>query len=143
VPLRLLRTNTPPARAMIDWLSGDAPNAFTVDQDCELCSVSEDRATVRFVRHPLEGDSFNTHLAEGKVPTKLAMTYDDSISFTLTERFQLKGIKMLDVLKESLQNLGSSEEHFDTEFFLTANSLKDLLAALVAACGGELTEEEA
>jgi recombination associated protein RdgC len=42
---------------MADWLAGgDAPAGFTIDRDCELKAAGEEKAAVRYVRHPLDGD---------------------------------------------------------------------------------------
>ena len=39
--------------AVSDWLAGgEAPSAFTIDRDCELKSMAEDKAAIRYVRHP-------------------------------------------------------------------------------------------
>lgn len=72
-PLKALRTTISPTSAMADWLAGeDAPSGFTIDYDCELKSVSEDRALVKYARGPLDPEQVKTNLAAGKLPTKLA-----------------------------------------------------------------------
>ena len=86
IPLESLRTKVSPQTAMTDWLSGnEAPKAFTIDQDTELRAHTEDKATVRYVRHSLDPEDVQRHIAAGKQCTKLAMTWDDKISFVLTE----------------------------------------------------------
>ena len=48
LPLTLLRTEQSPTTAMAGWLAaGEAPEGFTIDQDCELRSVAEDKAAVK------------------------------------------------------------------------------------------------
>ena len=139
-PLALLRTEQSPASAMAGWLAGGAPDGFTLDQDFALQSISEDKARATFKGHELE----STHIAElleaGNLPTKLAMTFDDRISFVLTERGALKRIDFLDVIRDSV----SSDDHddaqalFDAEFALMSGELLCLLAGIVEALGGEL-----
>ena len=41
-PLALLRTERSPMSAMADWLAGEAPEGFTIDQDFALQSIAED-----------------------------------------------------------------------------------------------------
>lgn len=144
-PLRLLRTERSPASAMADWLAGnEAPAGFTIDQDCELRSLSEDKAAVRYLRHPLEGDEIRAHLESGKLPTRLALSFDDRISFVLTEKLEVKRLDFLDVVCEQL---GSDHDDaaalFAAEFALMTGELLHLLPAIVEALGGELAAEAA
>ena len=139
-PLALLRTERSPMSAMADWLAGEAPEGFTIDQDFALQSISEDRARATFKGHDLEAAHVAEHLEAGHLPIKLAMTFDDRISFVLTDRGALKRIDFLDVIRDQV----AADEHedaqalFDAEFALMTGELLRLLPAIVAAMGGEL-----
>lgn len=139
-PLTLLRTVLSPISAMAYWLAGgEAPAGFTIDQDCELRSVSEDKAAVRYVRHPLEGEEVKGHLEAGKLPTRLALTFEDRISFVLTERLEVKRLDFLDIVRDQVDGeKEDAEALFNAEFALMAGELQRLLGALVRALGGEL-----
>ncbi len=138
LPLRLLKTQQSAAGAMRQWLELDeAPAGFTVDQDCELRSEVEEKATVRYAHHPLDTDEVKKHISEGKWPTRLAMTWDDRVSLVLTERMEVKKLTFLDVVKEQALDAESAEEQFNTDFSLMALELSRLLPDLVAALGGE------
>lgn len=140
-PLTLLRTELSPTSAMADWLAGgDAPSGFTIDMDCELKSVSDEKAAVRYVRHALDGDEIKAHLSEGKLPTRLALTWDDRVSFLLTEKSEIKRLQFLDVVQEAAEGSGeSAADLFDTHFALMTGELKRLIPAVVEALGGEQT----
>ena len=142
-PLTLLRTEHSPMSAMADWLSGnEAPAGFTIDQDCELRSVTEDKAAVRYVRHPLEGDEVRAHLEAGKLPTRLALTFDDRISFVLTEKLEIKRLDFLDVVRDQIEGeKEDAEALFNAEFALMTGELAQLLPAVVEALGGEICTE--
>lgn len=142
-PLTLLRTERSPVSAMADWLAGsEAPVGFTIDQDCELRSVTEDKAAVRYVRHPLEGDEIKAHLEGGKLPTRLALTFDDRVSFVLTEKLEIKRIDFLDVVRDQIDGQAEDAEMlFNAEFALMTGELGQLLPAVVEALGGELKSE--
>ncbi|ANQ83175.1 recombination-associated protein RdgC [Azoarcus olearius] len=144
LPLALLRTERSPSSAMADWLAGgEAPANFTIDQDCELRSVTEDKAAVRYVRHTLEGDEIKGHLTAGKLPTRLAMTFDDRVSFVLTEKLEIKRLDFLDVVRDQID--GEAEDAialFNAEFALMTGELQKLLPAVVDALGGELATPE-
>ena len=139
-PVALLRTERTPMSAMADWLAGEAPEGFTIDQDFALQSVSEDRARATFKGHDLEDTHVIEHLEAGRLPIKLAMTFDDRISFVMTDRGALKRIDFLDVIRDQV----AADEHedaqalFNAEFALMTGELLRLLPAIVAAMGGEL-----
>ena len=138
-PLTLLRTELSPMSAMTDWLAGnEAPAGFSIDQDCELRSVSEDKAAVRYVRHTLEGDEVKAHLEAGKLPTRLALTFDERISFVLTEKLEIKRLDFLDVVRDQIDgDKDDAEALFNAEFALMTGELAHLLPAIVRALGGE------
>lgn len=141
-PLETLRTVMSPVAAMTDWLASDeAPAGFTVDQDTELRSTGEGKATVRYVRHTLEAADMRQRIESGKQCTRLALTWSDKISFTLTENLSIKKIALLDVLKEDSDIGGRNEnERLDGEFLLFAGEMNKLMNDLVSALGGELNE---
>jgi recombination associated protein RdgC len=146
LPLTLVRTARSPAGAMADWLAGgEAPAGFTIDQDCELRSVTEDKAAVRYVRHALDGDEVRGHLEAGKLPTRLALTFDERVSFVLTDRLEIKRLDFLDVVKDKLDEAGADDARalFDAGFALMTGELRELLPAVVAALGGELQAQQA
>ena len=145
-PIKPLHTNVSPQSAMADWLaSGEAPHGFTIDRDCELKSVGEEKATVRYVRHPLGDevhDEIKSHLAAGKLPTKLALTWDDRVSFVLTDALHIKRIAFLDIVKEQAeQDAEIMDEQFDADFALMTSELSRAITHVIDALGGEVKEE--
>lgn len=139
LPLRLLDTERSPASAMTEWLaSGEAPAQFTIDRDCELRAITDEKAAVRYVRHPLEGDEIPAHLTAGKIPTRLGLSFDDRISFILTERLEIKRLSFLDVVQEEAEKSAvSGDEQFEADFVLMSAELQRFLPALVEILGGE------
>ena len=127
---------------MADWLaSGEGPACFTIDRDCELKAVGEEKAAVRYVRHPLEGSDIKDHLAGGKLPTRLALSWNDRISFILTEKLEIKRLTFLDLLKEEAEkNAEVAAEQFDADFALMTGELARFLPDLMEALGGEIAE---
>lgn len=146
-PVKPLHINVSPQSAMADWLaSGEAPDGFTIDRDCELKSVGEEKATVRYVRHPLGDevhDEIKSHLAAGKLPTKLALTWDDRVSFVLTDTLHIKRIAFLDIVKEQAEQDGETtmEEQFYADFALMTGELSRTITNVIAALRGEVKEE--
>jgi len=139
LPARLLKVTQSPSAAMTGWVaSGEAPSGFTLDQDLELRSA--EKATVRYVKHTLEGEEIRQHIATGKVVTRLAMTWGDRISFVLNENLQIKRLTFLDILKEQADGQAENEdERFDLDFTLMTGEVARLLDDLLEALGGEPT----
>jgi recombination associated protein RdgC len=139
LPLKLFRTRSAPGTAMTTWLAGnEAPAGFTIDRDCELRAAGEEKAVVRYVRHPLDGDEIGRHITSGKAVTRLALSWRDRISFVLTEQLQVKRLTFLDVLKEDAEKQADNgDDLFEANFALMSGELPQLLADLAAALDGE------
>lgn len=141
--IELLRTNQPISPSMANWLVDEPPASFTVDRECELQLPGEERSTVRYVRHALDGEDVAKHIAEGKMPIRIGMTWSDKISFVLSEDFAFKKIQFLDVLAESAkQDAEDAESAFIAEVTIGAGELQNMFADLVEALGGEERNQE-
>ena len=127
-----------PCSAMTGWLAdSEAPAGFSIDQDTELQSA--EHATVRYAKHALDGEDIPSHIASGKIVTRLGMTWADKISFVLTDKLQLKRVCFLDILKEASEGQAENEqERFDIDFTLMTGEVANLLHDLLQALGGEV-----
>ncbi len=131
-----LPTTQSPAAAMSDWLvSGDPPAAFSVDRECELKSSDEMKSVVRYARHPLDIEEVRQHIAAGKQPTRLALTWQGRVSFLMTEHMQIKKLDFLDVVFEGSQ--ATKEESFDADAAIVTGEMRKLIPDLIEALGGE------
>ncbi len=139
VQFRRLETERSPSAAMTQWLAAEeAPTSFSIDQDLELRAADESKATVRYVRHNLEGQEIHRHIRAGKAATRLGMTWNDRISFVLTEQLQVKRVAFVDIAKDATEDqTEDAEERFDVDFALMTGELAQMLAALTEALGGE------
>jgi recombination associated protein RdgC len=83
-------------------------------------------------------DDTRRHIAAGKQCTRLALTWEDRISFVLTESLAIKRIAPLDILKEGNDTSSKNDdERFDSDMVLMTAELNKLLTDLVFAFGGE------
>lgn len=137
--LRSLQTQIAPSAAMTGWLANaDAPDNFSIDQDLELRSPVGNKAVVRYVRHALEGAEIREHIAQGKLATRLGMTWNSRVSFVLTDKLALKGISFLDIVaEEAEQSAETAAEQLDIDLILMAGEFCRLFADLILALGGE------
>lgn len=135
VALALLHTQYSPQATMAHWLSTqEPPTGFSIDRECELKAADESKAVVRYGRHPLDIEEVQQHIQHGKLPTKLALTWDDRVSFVLTDGLQLKKIAFLDAVFE---NIAADDGGFDACVAIATGELAKLIPDLVAALGGE------
>lgn len=139
LPVKPLHTELSPVAAMTDWLAGEtAPAGFTIDRELELRATGESKATVRYANHALEGEEILAHIAAGKRATRLGLTWNDRISFVLTEQLQIKRLEFLDIIKEESTTLAdTADEMFDLDFTLMTGELAKMLTDLTCALGGE------
>lgn len=146
LPVTFLETERTPHSSMAAWLMlGDAPMRFILDQDLELQALNEEKATVRYVRHPLEGKEIQAHINSGKIVTRLGLTWADRVSFVLTDKLEIKRVQFLLMEKDKPQDGESQltpEEQFDIDFTLMAGELAQLLNELTQALGGEAAKEK-
>ncbi len=69
-------------------------------------------------------------------------TWNDKVSFVLTDKLHLKRLVFLDILKEQVEKSAEgADEQFDADFALMAGELAQLFDALLVALGGELKPE--
>jgi recombination associated protein RdgC len=142
LPVKMVKTQLSPVSVMTDWLiANQATGNFTIDLDCELRAVTDEKAAVRYVRHALDGKDVQDHLAAGKQPTRIAITFDDRISIILTEKMEIKRVAFLDIIKEEAERQGDAADmQMEADFALMSGELSRLIPALLEVLGGEVTD---
>lgn len=141
--VQFLETERVPHSTMAAWLNqGDAPSRFIIDEDLELQAIDLSKATVRYSRHTLEGKEIRAHLAAGKYVTKLGLTWNDRVSFVLTDKLQVKRVDFLNMSKDTEEGEStlSKDDQFDIDFALMAGELTQMLADLCEVFGGEISK---
>ena len=134
--LALINTQMSPQSAMASWLiTQESPASFSVDRECELKAADEFKSVVRYVRHALDTEEVKQHVEGGKLPTRLALTWEGRVSFSLTEALQLKKVTFLDVVFEATS--AEKDEGFDADVAIATGELTKLLPDLFVALGGE------
>lgn len=134
----LVHTTIEPAAAMSGWLHSQEPPAeFTIDRECELKASDESKAVVRYAKHALDIDEVRQHIENGKRPTRLAMTWDDRVSFELTEGMQMRKIVFLEGTDQAAPGADKKEDDFDADAAIATGELGQLIPALLEALGGE------
>ena len=136
--MQTLHSAKSPALVMTEWLmNDDAPDNFAIDRACTLKACDETKAVVKYTNSTLPTDNLVEHLRMGKVCKELALTWEDRISFVLTDNFRIKKIRALDLIMDDRVEANDEREAFDGDFTLMTGEINNMLNALVAAFGGE------
>lgn len=125
-----------PSSAMAEWLSTqEAPLGFTIDRECELKATDESKSVVRYANHPLDIEEVQEHIRAGKRPTRLALTWEDRLSFILGDDGTLRGLTFLEGTVAGANE--TSVDEFDGNVAIVTGELSGLIASLNEALGGE------
>ncbi len=140
---RAVETARSPQAAMASWLlRGEVPGRFSIDDDLELQTADKTKAIIRYTRHPLDGKEIRAHLAAGKYPTRLGLTWNDRVSFVLTDKIQVKRLDFLEMSEDDAGDDVDPAEQFDIDFAVMAGELASLLKDLTAVLGEEAAAGE-
>ncbi len=140
---RAVETARSPQAAMASWLlRGEVPGRFSIDDDLELQTADKSKAIIRYTRHPLDGKEIRAHLAAGKYPTRLSLTWNDRVSFVLTDKIQVKRLDFLEMSEDDAGDDVDPAEQFDIDFAVMAGELASLLKDLTAVLGEEAAAGE-
>ncbi len=133
-------TRERPSAIMTHWvMDADLPSDITLESECELRSPEEDGGIVRCRRHDLSAPEIQNHIEAGKEVIKLAITWNDRLSFVLDEAFGIKKLRFLDLVQEEAADIETSDpvERFDADFAIMSLELATFLPRFIELFGGE------
>lgn len=131
----LLKPAQSTEQAMARWLlTQEPPECFDIGRECELRMQGSDGGAVRYSRESLFSNEITGHLNRGKLPTKLALTWEGRVSFVLTDALTLRSVTFLDV---TMDNAKGTDSGFDTNAAIATGELSRLIPDLLASVGGE------
>ncbi len=141
LPIRMPMVKQSPSDIMTQWLNGERPlpAGFELQDECELREPGENGGIVRCKGCDLQSEEFKAHLEAGKRVVKLALNWEDKISFVIAEDLTLKRLRFGDVLQEQAQDSGAEDAaaRFDADFAILSMELSRLLPQILEAFGGE------
>ena len=141
LPLVPINTVNNPSQVMTQWLMDDeTPQGITIEDECELRSTEEEGGIVRCKNHDLSLPEIKNHLQQQKLVTKLALNWDNRISFVLDEALAIKRLRLLDLIQEQIEdtNAETEAERFDADFSIMTLELANFLPRLLEVFGGEM-----
>ena len=141
LPVRPPAVEQSPAFTFTGWLNESIahPANITLGSECELKDPSEDGGVVRCKGLDLKADEIRNHLEAGMQVTKLALTWDDNVSFVLDEELGIRRLKFGETLQEQLDDVDVDDAlaKFDAAFTIMTLELSRLIPGLLEALGGE------
>jgi len=129
------RTAKRPSQVMSSWLCGQIPDCITIDDEATLVRDDKTKKTVKYQNHNLDTVDILNHLGEGKLPTRLAVTYNDRVSFSITDKLQIKRISLIDTIKPVADEQDEGER-FDADVALFCGEMALAISAIEAEMGG-------
>ena len=131
---------TPVELTITEWVrSGNPPAGFALQDEAELKAILEDGGIIRCKKQDLIGDEIATNIEVGKLVTKLALDWQERITFILSDDNSIKRVKFSDILLERNDDIDRDDlaQRFDADFVLFTGELSALIKDLTIALGGE------
>ena len=123
-----------PDETMTQWLTeGGLGEEFQLGMEAELNALGDDGAVVRVKNQDLTSDEIKTHLDAEKYVVKLALEWNESISFILADDLAIKRLKFFDILQEQNDDIDSDDVlvRLDADLILMTDELNRLISALL------------
>lgn len=113
------------------WMrDGSAPADVALDDACELRDPEDSARVVRCAGENLWSEEILNHVRAGKSVRRLAMTWNDGISFVLDQDLVLRKIRLLDAVTADLlaTEFETEAQRLDAEFAILGLQLRQLVA---------------
>ncbi len=138
LPITLPTTRKNPAVVMSEWvLHNDLPAGFELGTEADLVEPGEDGGVVRARSMMLDCDEIRSHIESGKQVQRLALNWQDRLSFVLGADLVIRRLKFGEEL------VGANEElkddflaRRDADFLLMSEAIGELWPVLLEAFGG-------
>lgn len=133
-PALPLSPEVAPRQVLTQWLmEDDLPDGFALGYEAELQDPAEDGATIKVSRMDLGNDELRKHVETGFQVTKLALTFNDRVSFTFGDDLAVRKFKLLEAATETMESQDDIHAERDAMLALTHGELTELFDALKAA----------
>jgi len=119
---------------MTDWLTnGSIGNKFKLGMEAEFHALGDDGAIARVKNQDLASEEVKAHLDADKYVTKIALEWDESLSFVLGDDLSIKRLKFFDVIHEQNDDIDSDDvvAKLDADFILMAGELNRFINELL------------
>jgi recombination associated protein RdgC len=143
LPVTSVSPETAPDELMTDWLNEKSiGDNFTLGMEAEFHALGDDGAVVRVKNQDLASEEIKTHLDADKYVVKLALEWDEAMSFILCDDLAIKRLKFFDVLQEQNDDIDSDDivAKIDADFSLMAGEINRLINDLLSEFNVKATD---
>jgi len=124
-----------PDEIMTDWITEqNLGEQFTLGTEAEFNAVGDDGAVIRVKNQELTSEEIKHHIDAEKFAVKVALEWDEAMSFLLCDDLAVKRIKFFDVLQEQNDDIDKDDvlARLDADFSLMAGELNRFIVDLLA-----------
>lgn len=140
LPIQLPDVKHSPSAIMSQWVETSSPRPKGVEilDEAQMRDNLVEGGVITIKGQELVSDEFVAHLEAGKRVVKLAIEWEESIRFKLSEDLTLKQIKFTDQLKERMDQESNEDQlaQFDSDVALHSAEYARLIPLIVEAFGG-------
>lgn len=139
LPIVPPQLDSAPQAVMTRWLATDrVPSDFSIGDECVLTDPQLEGAEVRCKRLDLSSSEVKTHLKAGKLVSRLALDWQERMTFVLDADMSVKRLKFNDVVQDDTGDMEaeSEAERFDADFSIMTLELARLIPRLMAVIDG-------
>jgi len=110
--------------------------------EAEFNALGDDGAIVRVKNQDLIGEEIKSHLDADKYVVKVALEWDESLSFILCDDLAIKRVKFFDVIHEQNDDIDSDDviAKLDADFALMSGELNRFIIDLLAEFSMKTTD---
>lgn len=140
LPIAPLTMETPIELTVTEWVrTGNLPTGLTLGTDATLKEISKDGGMVTARNQDLVCDEIAHHIEAGKVVVKVALDWEERISFVLKDDFTIGRVRFSDKLTEQNADIDKEDaaQRFDADFVLYTSELMSVINTLITSLGGE------
>ncbi len=129
----LPQTNMSPETVMTQWLVNNEPilGGFELEDEVELRSSGEFESIIRCKHVELASQEIQAHISKGKLVHRLAMNWQDRISFVLHDDLSVHRLHYNTELIEGYDAGGDDVAQFDADFSIMSAELAEFLEQLL------------
>lgn len=134
LPVTSFSPDTAPDETMTDWLTeGNLGSSFTLGMEAEFNALGDDGAVVRVKNQDLASDEIKSHLDADKYVVKVALEWDETLSFILCDDLAVKRLKFFEVIQDQNEDIDKDDvvARLDADFILMAGEINRLIDALL------------
>lgn len=140
LPVRPLTVKIAPSATLTSWVKEQkAAEDFYILDNAVLTDTHEDGGNISAKRQDLTSEEIQNHLEVGKQVTRLALAWEDKLSFTLDDKLIVKGLKFEELLQDQADQDGGDDalSQLDASFTLMMMTFQNFIPQLIEAMGGE------